>query len=135
MQGLLSCTLSDLDQRCQLTTSQKLIGETLEASPAIIGKWWATLWFPTLWLIWLARIAETIHGRKEAPLATKRKIWQQTCLYLKVGWKRRRAQVLSGNLTKEEAAYKFCFDYGQNDSLFKIVDMELWVVDYPLEPN
>lgn len=85
----------------------------------------------------MARNVETILivGRKEAPIVTQRKIWYRTRLYLKVGWKKRKLKVLQGRLSLDEATYLFGFDYGQNEALFRIESMELWVVDYPLEPD
>lgn len=127
----------DPNQTCHLSLAQALIGDPLDCSPPILEKWWAALRFPALWFIWLARIAETIliSSRKEAPTVTQRKIWHRTRLYLKAGWKKRKAQVLRGSLSKDEAKYHFGFDYGQNDALFRVGNMELWVVDYPLEPD
>lgn len=125
VQTIMPQASGDPEQICQLTTSQALIGDPLDDSPVILEKWWAALRFPTLWLIWKARNVETIQGGKGAPIATKRKIWHRTWLYLKAGWKCRKAWMNSGNLMEEEAAYQFSSDYGQNDSLFKIVTMEL----------
>lgn len=38
-------------------------------------------------------------------------------------------------MIEDEAQYLFGFDFGQNDEIFRVGSKELWVVDYPVEPD
>lgn len=88
-----------------------------------------------LWHIWLALNLKTLQKKTEPSIVTKRKIWNQICLYLKTGWKWKKDRIKSGLITEIERVHQFRFDYGENEELIRLDGTKLWVVDFAVEPD
>lgn len=110
-------------ERVLLTLGQALVGSPIDTAAPV--KWWDALHAFALWYIWLARNEETRQHQKVSAVITKIKIWQEVKLYMKVAWKKRRAQYTNGPIKKDKARYVFHFEFGDNKKVFTWQNDEL----------
>lgn len=55
--------------------------------------------------------------------------------YLRAEWDKRRKQVAEGSYEEWKAIAYFLFDFGDNEKVFPIQELQLWVSKPPLEPD
>lgn len=68
--------------------------------------------------MWIAYNVKRVQEKLVALIASKRKIWHRTRLYVKVGWEKRRVVARQKAKEVEDAHYDFCCDFGENYTIF-----------------